>query len=94
MGAPIAMRDCARRHSAAIGQRASNPLVRVATMRVGIIGGSGLLHSAFFSGLTTETVDTEHGAVVLRSGVFGDHGVQVLFCQVGCRQAQHALQLC
>ena len=51
-------------------------------MKLGLIGGSGLLKSnlPFLKALSEEVVDTEHGRVFLRTGALGD-GHALVFVQ-------------
>ncbi|RHY10976.1 hypothetical protein DYB25_011979 [Aphanomyces astaci] len=50
-------------------------------LTIGIIGGSSLFHSTRFSSLAQKVVDTEHGSVLVYTGVWGNTTHDIVFIQ-------------
>jgi 5'-methylthioadenosine phosphorylase len=48
---------------------------------IAVVGGTGLMSSSMFKGLTPSVVSTEHGDVTLYTGAIGDAGLPVVFIQ-------------
>ncbi|RHY29978.1 hypothetical protein DYB32_004710 [Aphanomyces invadans] len=48
---------------------------------IGILGGSSLFHSTRFSSLTKKVVITEHGSVLVHTGVWGSTNHDIVFIQ-------------
>jgi 5'-methylthioadenosine phosphorylase len=66
-------KDGTHGHQAPLCLGAARPAAFVAGMKVALISGTSIIHSALFSGWEQSSVETKHGAVVLRAR--GEHVV-------------------